>query len=75
MYYSRYFCRIFAFAWNLLFNSFDILHSSQYLITSILEGLRTAYSTVFIQFSEMYDTFLEIEESGYLKPIMLDLVF
>ncbi|CAD8212474.1 unnamed protein product [Paramecium pentaurelia] len=73
--FNRYFFKIFTYTWSLVFNTLDIIESSNFIIKSTISEMHELSKVVFIDLSRMYDIFIGIEESGMLSYINLDFLY
>ncbi|CAD8127345.1 unnamed protein product [Paramecium sonneborni] len=73
--FNRYFFKIFTYTWSLVFNTLDIIESSDFLIKSTISEMNDLAQVVFINLTKMYDIFIGIEDSGMLSFISLDFLY
>ncbi|CAK69076.1 unnamed protein product (macronuclear) [Paramecium tetraurelia] len=73
--FNRYFFKIFTYTWSLVFNTLEIIESSDFIIKSTISEMQDLAQIVFIDLSKMYKIFIGIEESGMLSYINLDMLY
>ncbi|CAD8206676.1 unnamed protein product [Paramecium octaurelia] len=73
--FNRYFFKTFCYIWSLVFNSLNIINSSEYIIIQTLEEIQVLADTMLGSLRSMYDTFIGIEYQGMLSKINLDFLY
>ncbi|KAM3143492.1 hypothetical protein pb186bvf_004553 [Paramecium bursaria] len=71
--FNRFFDQVICVTWILCAQATNLLNSSQYRIQQTLDELVKLDNYIFGNMSKLYDTFIYIEQSGYISSVIIDL--